>query len=95
MIRRDPDYQYAWVDDQPEPGLTLPQQLDRLQPVGNAHGDRDIFNIAHLILTGDYDMSDKLKALRKIDEAMGEKGEISEHAVEEYCRMTADDYQGD
>lgn len=74
--------------------LTLPQQLDQIRPVGNAYHDMSIFRIAHLILTGNYDMSDKLKALRKIDEAMGENGEISEHAVEEYCRQTADDFRG-
>ncbi len=91
MIRRDPEYKYVWIDNQPEPGLTLPQQLDRLQSVGNAHGDADIFGIAHLILIGDFDMSDKLKALRKIDLAMGESGEISEHAVEAYCRIWEED----
>lgn len=74
--------------------MTLPEQLAALRPVGNAADDAEIFRIAHLILTGDCDMLDKLQALRRIDEAMGERGEISEHAVEEYCRQTADDFQG-
>lgn len=62
--------------------------LEGLVVVGNAFDDREIFNVAHEILVGGFDMGDKLRALRCIDRAVGEVGEVSEGAVEEYCRQT-------
>ncbi len=60
--------------------------------VGNAHDDRDLFGLAHEILTSETEpLAVKIRALKMIDKAMGETSkEPTEQDVIDYLRQTAE-----
>jgi len=61
------------------------KQVEALPIVGNAHNDQHIFNACDSIINGDYPMDDKIRAIRKIDQTIGESsGELTEKDVEDY-----------
>jgi|GEM_PF-4110829 len=65
------------------------KRLQKMPIVGSFVADKYIFDLANEILHDPTEpMQNKLLALRKIDEAIGESGTYSEGDVEEYCRVS-------
>jgi|HubBroStandDraft_2_1064218.scaffolds.fasta_scaffold361242_2 hypothetical protein len=67
-------------------GLTKIQQLEAMPIYGNAFHDQPLFTLAHAIAIDVLEpMENRIRALRKIDEAMGEEDASTPAAVQEYC----------
>lgn len=68
--------------------MTDIERLRQMPIVGNHYSDSGLFNLAHqIIMSDDEPMENKLEAIRKIDEAQGEEGDVSEANVNEYMNF--------
>jgi hypothetical protein len=55
--------------------------------VGNAHGDRDVWDAAHVIAADESaPMPDRLCAIAKMNELTGESDPCTEEALRDYLR---------
>ena len=64
------------------------KKIEEWEIVGNAHHDRKLFDLVHeVLMSEDFDMLDKIKALRKLDAAMGESGVVTAKDIENYIRV--------
>jgi len=59
--------------------------LRRMPVVGNAHDDRDCWNLAHeVVADSTLSMQNRLSALKKINELTGENDPVDERALADY-----------
>jgi hypothetical protein len=59
--------------------------LETMEIYGNAHDDRTLLQLAHSIIVDESEsMADRIAAIRKLDEAMGEQSVADEDAVYAY-----------
>jgi len=63
-------------------------RLEMMPIIGNARDDRDLFNLAREIATDEtIIMVHRIRALKFMDRAMGEKSRVTEASVRFYSRM--------
>ena len=60
------------------------EQIEALPVAGNHFQDRGIFDVIHEFMIGDHPVEEKIRALRKMDQVMGEENEVTARDVEEY-----------
>jgi len=72
----------------------IPTNIESIEAAviyGNAYHDMPIFDACHQLLTGTASLEEKCRALRKIDQTMGEtEGNYTQADVDNYIEATKD-----